>query len=217
MRDLSLVMVTESPNTPALPFTLTRSLRNFSKEPISMILSSTGLAQSRTKVFVFFFCLFAPFGAILALNDTKPSQSVVEKERERRVFRQWRARASLRRESHGHRRATLGQGNGTGGWKRTRCDRPEKRKLGHPVAPFPPRAPRHLNPSRSTWSRRDQVRRQRRRVRACVSPASALLALGLSLAPRYVPLLWCCLSLPSPPASWLPVAACSCSLFLSLS
>merc|ERR1719313_2762291 len=76
-------MVTESPNTPALPFTLTRSLRNFSKEPISMILSSTGLAQSRTKVFVFFFCLFAPFGAILALNDTKPSQSVVEKERER--------------------------------------------------------------------------------------------------------------------------------------
>ena len=110
----------------------------------------------------------------------------------------------------------MGQGNGTGGWKRTRCDRPEKRKLGHPVAPFPPGAPRHLNPSRSTWSRRDQVRRQRRRVRACVSPASALLALGLSLAPRYVPLLWCCLSLPSPPASWLPVAACSCSLSLSL-
>ena len=107
----------------------------------------------------------------------------------------------------------MGQGNGTGGEGRTRCDRPEKRKLGHPVAPFPPRAPRQLNPSRSTWSRRDQVRRQRRRVRACVSPASALLALGLSLAPRYVPLLWCCLS----PVAACVVAPCCCLLVFALS
>ena len=107
----------------------------------------------------------------------------------------------------------MGQGNGTGGEGRTRCDRPEKRKLGHPVAPFPPRAPRQLNPSRSTWSRRDQVRRQRRRVRACVSPASALLALGLSLAPRYVPLLWCCLS----PVAACVVAPCCCLFVFALS
>ena len=60
---LSLVTVTESPSAPALPPTLILSRRNFSNEAMSMILSSTGFAQSITKVTPFFFPLGPPDAA----------------------------------------------------------------------------------------------------------------------------------------------------------
>lgn len=61
---LSRVMVTASPKAPALPpATLMRSWRNFSSEAMSMILSSTGFAQSITKLEPFF---FPPFAAAAA-------------------------------------------------------------------------------------------------------------------------------------------------------
>ncbi|KAL8171799.1 hypothetical protein V2J09_023603 [Rumex salicifolius] len=50
---------TESPRAPALPATLIRSWRNFSREAMSMILSSTGFEQSMVKLAPFFF----PFAA----------------------------------------------------------------------------------------------------------------------------------------------------------
>ena len=51
-------------------------------------------------------------------------------------------------------------------------------------------------------------------VRACPLPPPSSLSVCLSHQGTYL----CCgvASLPSPPASWLPVAACSCSLSLSL-
>ena len=73
---LSRVTVTESPRAPALPPTLMRSWRNFSSEAMSMILSSTGLAQSMVKVAPFFLPLGPPVAlplliASLALQLTK--------------------------------------------------------------------------------------------------------------------------------------------------
>lgn len=46
---LSLATLTCSPSTPALPSTLILSIRNFSKEAISMILSSTGCTHIPTE------------------------------------------------------------------------------------------------------------------------------------------------------------------------
>lgn len=53
----SRTTMTDSPRAPALPPTLILSWRNFSSEAMSMILSSTGLAQSITNVAPFFFPL----------------------------------------------------------------------------------------------------------------------------------------------------------------
>merc|ERR1712113_104253 len=60
----SRVTDTESPKTPVLPSTLILSCRNFSNDEISMILSSTGLEQSITKLNA-----FLPFGAITFVFD----------------------------------------------------------------------------------------------------------------------------------------------------
>ena len=56
---LSQVTTTESPSAPALSPTLILSWGNFSREAMSMILSSTGFARSITKLAPFFFP-FAP-------------------------------------------------------------------------------------------------------------------------------------------------------------
>jgi len=63
----SRVTVTVSPRAPAFPPTLILSWRNFSREAISMILSSTGLAQSMTKDAPFFFPLAPPAAAALLI------------------------------------------------------------------------------------------------------------------------------------------------------
>lgn len=65
----SRVTVTDSPRAPALPPTLIRSWRNFSREAMSMILSSTGFAQSMTNVAPF----FLPLGPAAAPRLIFPS------------------------------------------------------------------------------------------------------------------------------------------------
>ncbi len=102
-------MVTVSPNTPAFPATLIRSCKNFSKEVMSMILSSTGFPQSMVKVCAFFFPLVPPAGffattagAIRRTTKTKFSSLWDENQRKKTLRRQ-RGRRKERRENEGRR------------------------------------------------------------------------------------------------------------------
>ncbi len=103
----SLVMVTVSPNTPAFPATLMRSCKNFSKEVMSMILSSTGFPQSMVKVCAFFFPLVPPAGffattagAIRRITKTKFSSPWDENQRKETQQRK-RGRRKETRENEG--------------------------------------------------------------------------------------------------------------------
>lgn len=68
---------------PVLPSTLTLSSRNFSKEAMSMILSSTGLEQSRMKVCDFAFALgpagFRVTATILASRPQLPARAAAQR------------------------------------------------------------------------------------------------------------------------------------------
>uniref|UniRef100_A0A7C8YS70 Uncharacterized protein n=1 Tax=Opuntia streptacantha TaxID=393608 RepID=A0A7C8YS70_OPUST len=76
---LSRVMVTESPRLPALPPTLILSWRNFSREAISMILSSTGFEQSIVKVAPFFLPFGPPAAAPLLIFTLLPENQSVKR------------------------------------------------------------------------------------------------------------------------------------------
>src|SRR5574337_575646 len=74
----SRVTETASPKAPALPPTLILSRRNFSKEAMSIILSSTGFEQSIVKVTPFFFPLGPAAPPRLIFDKKKKKISVAE-------------------------------------------------------------------------------------------------------------------------------------------
>ncbi len=136
-------MVTVSPNTPAFPATLMRSCKNFSKEVMSMILSSTGFPQSMVKVCAFFFPLVPPAGffattagAIRRITKTKILLALRWKTRERKRSKDSADDSKRRRENEGRRYKRCGgspnPSSASPGWTSSVLDVPRS----SPIHPF---------------------------------------------------------------------------------